>query len=415
MLMIQDLNKVSPITLYNTLGSIGSWVSLEMEWEPDSAAITQDKTAIIKSSNSYNNDVTSVTSDPLETQIHRITTFAYEDGYGNTKSIDITDFVGCQNPSKEFLLAVKNKLLLYDYCFAWGSKAVKYKNKKTGYLEGIYGDLAVLDTNFRLNGIESIIRYDKFSGIPYIKCSNYGNSSCPIDIDLLQVFAKPLVKYVIFKNRYKSLHLHDVSTALLGYGKLSSGKNIRTLSVAERKAYCLQDARIVADLVRINNGDIMKTMQVISKHIGLPFDEVCHKGMTAIWNKILNDSISRRISLIGYDNIPSVLRELYSNNQSYLHYTNTNKNFDSDLEEEDEDEEDELEKDEKEHYDEREDNFEQESIQYHNRKCSARNSPEQVFRKYKGAVVLEPKRGLHQDAHLFDVTSLYPTIISKRY
>ena len=258
----------------------------------------------------------------------------------------------------------------------------------------------VLDTNFRFNDIESIIRYDKCTGIPYIKCSN---SSSPIDIDLLQVFAKPLVKYVIFKNKYKSLHLHDVSTSLLGYGKLSSGKDIRTLSVAERKAYCLQDAHIVANLVRINDGDIMKMMQVISKHIGLKLYEVCHKGMTAIWNKVLNDSISRRISLIGYDNIPSVLRKLYSNNQSYIYCRNTNENFDSELEEE-EDEEDELEKD------EREDNFEQESTQCQNRNA---RSPKHVFRKYKGAVVLEPKRGLHQDAHLFDVTSLYPTIIIK--
>jgi hypothetical protein len=98
-----------------------------------------------------------------------------------------------------------------------------------------------------------------------------------------------------------------------------------------------------------------------------------------------------------------------------LYYRDTNEDFDSELEEEDEDEEDELEKDEKErHYDEREDNFEQESIQYQNRKGGAHNSPKQVFRKYKGAVVLEPKRGLHQDAHLFDVTSLYPTIITNK-
>src|SRR5215831_7380177 len=202
--------------------------------------------------------------------------------YGNTKAIDITDFVSYQNPSKEFLLAIKNKLLLYDYCFAWGS-VIKYKNEKSGDLEGIYGDLVVLDTNFRLTGIESIIRYDKLTGIPYINCSNYGNSGSPVDIDLLKVFAKPLVKYVIFKNRYKSLHLHDVSTALLGYGKLSSGKEVINLSVAERKAYCLHDSHIVAELVRVDNGDIMKIMQVISRHTGLTLDEVCHKGMTAIW------------------------------------------------------------------------------------------------------------------------------------
>ncbi len=394
------MNKISPTASDNSIIPIGSWIAFDDEWEPDSEPISQGKTTIIKSSHHYNK-VTYTTSKSEETQtLHRITTFAYEDNYGNKGAMDIADFVSCQNPSKEFLLAIKNKLLLYDYCFAWGSKAIKYKNEKTGNLEGIYGDLVVLDTNFRLNGIESVIRYDKFTGIPYIKCSN---SSRPIDIDLLQVFAKPLVKYVIFKNRYKSLHLHDVSTALLGYGKLLSGKDIGTLSVAERKAYCLQDAHIVADLVRINNGDIIKTMQVISKHIGLTLYEVCHKGMTAIWNKILNDSIYRRISLVGYDNIPPVLRKLYSNNQSYLYYRVTNEDFDSELEEEDE--EDELEKD------EREDNFNQESIQYQNR--NARNNPNQVFQKYKGAVVLEPKRGIHQDAHLFDVTSLYPTIIIK--
>ncbi|MGC1931804.1 MAG: hypothetical protein WA667_22780 [Candidatus Nitrosopolaris sp.] len=104
-------------------------------------------------------------------------------------------------------------------------------------MEGIYGDLVVLDSNFRLNGIESIIRYDKFTGIPYIKYSNYGNSNsnCTIDIDLLQVFAKLPVKYVIFKNRYKSLHLHDVSTALLGYGKLASEPGLLAISLVLRK------------------------------------------------------------------------------------------------------------------------------------------------------------------------------------
>jgi hypothetical protein len=401
------LNKLSPITSDDSLVSIGSWVAFDIEWEPYSTPITQKKTAITESSHSCNNELTSVTSEPPDMQIHKITTFAYEDGYGNTKSIDTTDFVGCQNPSKEFLLTVKNKLLLYDYCFAWGSKAVKYKNKKTGYLEGIYGDLAVLDTNFRLNGIESIIRYDKFSGIPCIKCSNYGNSGSPVDIDLLQVFAKPLVKYVMFKNRYKSLHLHDVSTSLLGYGKLSSGKEVMNLSEADRKAYCLQDAHIVAELVRINDGDIMKIMQVIAHHSGLRLDEVCHKGMTRIWNKILNDSISKKISLIGYDNLPSALRKLYSKHQSlYSYHSASYEGFDSEIEEE-YDEEDELEQDENEqHYDERESNSE-EATQHRRTNTSAK----QLFRKYKGAIVLEPVRGIHHDAYLFDVTSLYPTMI----
>jgi hypothetical protein len=94
--------------------------------------------------------------------------------------------------------------LKYKYCFAWGSKAIKYKNEQNDSLSGINGDLVMLDLNFRSNGISSIVRYDKFSGVPYIK--NVGTATT--DIDLLEVFAKPLVKC-------------EVATALLGYGKLN--------------------------------------------------------------------------------------------------------------------------------------------------------------------------------------------------
>ena len=130
-------------------------------------------------------------------------TLAYEDSHANKETIDITDY----NSQQEFLLAVKENLMQYRYCFAWGSKAIKRKNEQTGRLEGIYGDLHVLDSNFRANGILSIIKYNDFSGIPYIESNISYNRTTTTDIDLLQVFAKPLVKYVIFKNKYKSLHV----------------------------------------------------------------------------------------------------------------------------------------------------------------------------------------------------------------
>ena len=194
-------------------------------------------------------------------------------------------------------------------------KLVVRKNDKTGELEGINGDLVVLDSNLKKNRIPSIINYNEFSGIPNVKKDIFttGNSVLIADIDLLKIFAKPLVR-LIFKNKYKSLHLDEVCRDLLGHGKLDNktGAKLEEMSIEERKSYCIHDAHLVAELVRIKNGDIMKIMQIIAFHTGLKFEEVCHKGMPWIWKKILDNEISKKINLIGYRNVPSILRKLYS-------------------------------------------------------------------------------------------------------
>lgn len=330
---------VTSTTSNNVLRAIDdNWIAFDLEWEPEPERLSDN--AASYSQHPYNTDLTSGTSIPPPKDYHKIITFSYEDSHSNKGTLDISDLANYSKPQQAFLMAIKDKLLQYRYCFAWGSKAINHKNEENGKLEGINGDLFMLDANFRANCITTIIRYDKFSGIPYIKNNNnYGSSNKPIttDIDLLNVFTKPLVKYVIFKNKYKSLRLHEVAMALLGYGKLDnkSGASIAEMSVAERKAYCMHDAHLVAKLVRINNGDILKIMQVIANHTGLKLEEVCHKGMASIWNKILNDAISKRISLVGYYNIPSSLRKLYSdtNYRSAEKYEQIEYDLDTELEE----------------------------------------------------------------------------------
>jgi hypothetical protein len=138
---------------------------------------------------------------------------------------------------------------------------VKYKNESNGNLEGINGDVVMLDVNFRQSCIPSMIRYDKFSKISYIKnIGGKSNSTGTTDIDLLPVFAKPIVKYVMFKNKYKSLRLHEVATQLLGYGKLDhkSGANVSDMSMEERKSYYKYDVHLVAELVTVNDGSVLK-------------------------------------------------------------------------------------------------------------------------------------------------------------
>jgi len=85
------------------------------------------------------------------------------------------------------------------------------------------------------------------------------------------------------------------------------------MSIEERKSYCKHDAHLVAGLVRVNSGDILKIMQVIANHTGLRLEEVYHKGMTGIWTKILNDAISKKVALVGYESLPITHCKLYSN------------------------------------------------------------------------------------------------------
>jgi len=382
-----------------------SWIAFDLEWEDV---------------NTQNNDLSGFKSldenasgaSVLPVSHNKIVTFGFEDIYGNSGCFDIADF----KSQNSFLIAIKEKLLEYQYCFAWGSKAIARKENGSGKIEGINGDLVVLDYNFKVNRITSIIKYDKFTSIPCIK-KDYQNykQAFKADIDLLQVFAKPLIRNV-FKNRYKNLRLDDVGKALLGYGKLENktGAKLDEMTIDERKSYCLQDARIVADLVRINNGQVLKIMNIIASHTGLKFEEVCHKGMSSIWRKILNDAISKKISLVGYDILPKTLRKLYSNKMSFVEFDDNCYDF----EDVEFGQNDELSEYKENSYDQYNELLEQ--------KIKERNSSfdsdidninvyhkekQKDVRKYKGATVFSPQRGLHYDVCVFDVTSLYPTII----
>jgi hypothetical protein len=62
-----------------------------------------------------------------------------------------------------------------------------------------------------------------------------------IQIDLCEVFRKELVRGSIFKNKYRTLKLEDVSQVVLGRGKYGSGAisggNVHALTIDQQKQY----------------------------------------------------------------------------------------------------------------------------------------------------------------------------------
>jgi DNA polymerase I len=145
-------------------------------------------------------------------------------------------------------------------------------------------DLAVLNERCIKNGMLSPVKFS-WNGKPCIENR--------IHIDLCEVFRKELVRGTIFKNKYRTLKLEDVSQGLLGRGKYGSGAisgaNVHALSIDEQKQYVLQDAQLVMELSKTNNGQIMSLMQAIAELTGLSLEQVCHSSLSTWWTKVFDD------------------------------------------------------------------------------------------------------------------------------
>ena len=151
-------------------------------------------------------------------------------------------------------------------------------------VNGVNSDLAVLDEKCIKNGIPSPVKFSQ-NGRPTIENK--------IHIDLCEVFRKELVRGTIFKNKYRTLKLEDVSRALLGKQKYGlgaiSGANVHSITVEQQKEYVLQDAQLVMDLSKTNNGQILSLMQAVAELTGLSLEQVCHSNLSSWWTKVFVD------------------------------------------------------------------------------------------------------------------------------
>jgi DNA polymerase, archaea type len=146
-------------------------------------------------------------------------------------------------------------------------------------------DLVVLNERCLKNRIPSPVAFDARTGRPYIKGK--------VHIDLYEVFKKEMVKSTIFKNKYRTLKLEDVAHAVLGHGKFGSGSvtgaNVGDMPIDIQKSYVLQDARLVAELLQVNDGQVITLMKAISELTGFDLEQTCHTSLFAWWIKVFDD------------------------------------------------------------------------------------------------------------------------------
>jgi DNA polymerase, archaea type len=229
---------------------------------------------------------------------------ALVDSVGNVKTKHESDFADCQYPEKELVQWAMFDILKYRLTIGWYSKGVRLQ-KEDGTFSGKDSDLKIIDQACQYYNIPSIIGFDK-RGIPYVR--GYDYRLCNIDpyyanqnkfdwyyhIDLYQVYKKPMVKTIIYQNKYKDLNLDSVAKAVLNEGKFENldGLQIQNLSKQKQIEYVAQDAKLVMDLSKHNNYEILDLMNAISIITNVPFDKVCHTGISTWWNNIISDNLN---------------------------------------------------------------------------------------------------------------------------
>ena len=229
---------------------------------------------------------------------------AIVDSNGIVKAAHKLDFTTSKNPEKELVIWIMNQILEYKLTLGWYSKGVKLL-KEDGSFTGRDSDLKVIDDACKYYNIPSIIAFDK-RGIPYVRGYSYGlcnqnpyyASKNRFDwyyhVDLYQVYKKPMVKTTIYHNKYRDLSLDSVARALINECKLENldGLQIQKFPKEKQLEYGIQDAALVMKLSIHNDFEILDLMNAISAITKLPFDRVCHTGISTWWNKIIEDKIA---------------------------------------------------------------------------------------------------------------------------
>jgi DNA polymerase, archaea type len=196
------------------------------------------------------------------------------------------------------------------------------------------------------------IRFDiNKSNIPISIRSKVAMLNNSIHIDLHKFLSIKAMKTYAFANKYKDVGLDEVSIALLGRGKIKYNKKFNDLTYYELSNYCMEDSQLTLDLTTYDDNVVMNLILMIQRISRLPIENSSRKNV-GTWIKNFMTYEHRRKNYL----IPtaSEIKLLKGGTESLALIKG---------------------------------------------------------KKYKGAIVFEPKGGIHFNVLVLDFASLYPSII----
>jgi DNA polymerase I len=257
-------------------------------------------------------------------------------------------------------------LLLRRAGIATGSRSllpdatVEYYEEEEAIIGEIFTVLREYPVVLTFNGDDFDLRYIyhralnlglRQEAIPIILGERFAHLTYGIHVDLYKFFFNRSIQIYAFSQTYTELTLDSVAQAVLGVGKVDIAAPIAKLPYSDLAAYCLTDAEITFRLTAFDDELVMKLIQIMMRITKMPMEDLTRQGVSS-WIRNLMYFEHRRLNYL----IPRA--------------------------------EDILE-------------------------AKGKATSEAIIKgkKFKGAIVVEPKPGIHFNVNVLDFASLYPSII----
>lgn len=174
-----------------------------------------------------------------------------------------------------------------------------------------------------------------------------------IHLDLYRLFFNKALQVYAFKGVYREVNLNEIGRTILGIAKFDVRKTVSELSYRELARYCFRDAEITYGLTAYDDELVMKLVTVLSRMTRLPIDDLIMLGVSRwILNIMRYEHRSRNMLIPRSEDILEA-------------------------------------------------------------KGKATTEAMIKGKKYKGAIVVDPKPGIHFDVSVLDFSSLYPSAIKR--
>jgi len=261
------MKKESKFKIYSEHELVKDSVSFDMEWIPFTGPYWHNKTRILAASFCTN------TGERIVLHINN-----YKDN------------------ERALVVDIVKVLSQFNLVFVWfGTNIARYEYNESTLeyvkLDGIYTDYFILHQRCLFYGIFSPIRLLAGGRTALLK------NEKKITIDLGKVFEKQIIKGKggLLKGRYRTSHLDEVGSTILGISKFenASGKDFQSLSLDKQIKYAARDAEIPMMLAQYNNSLVLRVMKLIAEYSEVDYQICCFTNKTW-WDANIYDKMLER-------------------------------------------------------------------------------------------------------------------------